>query len=106
RAAVLALEREWSDAVRGRVAAEAARETAVRAVAAARALAGQNTRQAALDSAARAGDRRRIPDTRAAQSLTLETERAPAQPCPSRAFRERGRGRCRRASRRPRPHRA
>jgi hypothetical protein len=31
RAAVLALEREWSDAVRGRVAAEAARETAVRA---------------------------------------------------------------------------
>jgi multidrug efflux pump subunit AcrA (membrane-fusion protein) len=76
RAAVLALEREWSDAVRGRVAAEAARETAVRAVAAARALAEQNTRQAALDSAARAGDRRRIPDTRAAQSLALETERA------------------------------
>jgi peptidoglycan hydrolase-like protein with peptidoglycan-binding domain/multidrug efflux pump subunit AcrA (membrane-fusion protein) len=79
RAAVLALEREWSDAVRGRVAAEAARETAVRAVAAARALAEQNTRQAALDSAARAGDRRRIPDTRAAQSLALETERARAE---------------------------
>jgi peptidoglycan hydrolase-like protein with peptidoglycan-binding domain len=30
----------------------------------------------ALDSAARGGDRRRIPDTRAAQSLALETERA------------------------------
>jgi len=78
RAAVVALEREWSDAVRSRVAAEAARETAVRAVAAARALADQNTRQAALDSAARAGDRRRVPDTRAAQSLALETERARA----------------------------
>lgn len=77
RAAILALEREWQDAVRGRLAAEAARETAVRAVAAARALAEQNTRQAALDSAARAGDRR-LPDTRAAQSLALETERARA----------------------------
>ena len=78
RAAILALERDWSDAMRSRLAAEAARETAVRAVAAARALAEQNTRQAALDSAARAGDRRRIPDTRVAQSLALETERARA----------------------------
>ena len=78
RAAILALERDWSDAVRSRLAAEAARETAVRAVAAARALAEQNTRQAALDSAARAGDRRRVPDTRVGQSLALETERARA----------------------------
>jgi peptidoglycan hydrolase-like protein with peptidoglycan-binding domain len=79
RAAVLALEREWSDAVRGRVAAEAARETAARAVAAARALAEQNTRQAALDIATRTGgDRRRLADTRTTQSLALETERARA----------------------------
>jgi peptidoglycan hydrolase-like protein with peptidoglycan-binding domain len=78
RAAVLALERDWSDATRGRLAAEAARETAVRAVAAARALAEQNTRQAVLDSAARVGDSRRIADTRAGQSLALETERARA----------------------------
>src|SRR5829696_3891157 len=46
-AAVVALEREWSDAERARLAAETARETAVRAVAAAQALAEQNTRQAA-----------------------------------------------------------
>jgi hypothetical protein len=77
RAAILTLERDWSDAVRGRLAAEGARETAVRAVAAARALADQNTRQAAVDSAARAGDRRR-PNTRAGQPLALETERARA----------------------------
>jgi multidrug efflux pump subunit AcrA (membrane-fusion protein) len=77
RAAILALERDWSDAVRSRLAAEAARETALRAVAAARALAEQNTRQAALDSAARAGERR-LPDTRAGQSLAVETERARA----------------------------
>ena len=78
RAAILALERDWSDAVRGRLAAEAARETAVRAVAAARALAEQNTRQAALDSAVRAGDRRQLADRRAGQSTVLETERARA----------------------------
>jgi peptidoglycan hydrolase-like protein with peptidoglycan-binding domain len=78
RAAVLALERDWSDAVRARLAAEAARETAVRAVAAARALADQNTRQAALDSVARLGDRNRPVDRRAGQSLALEAERARA----------------------------
>jgi peptidoglycan hydrolase-like protein with peptidoglycan-binding domain len=78
RATILALERDWSDAVRGRLAAEAARETAVRAVAAARGLAEQNTRQAALDIAARGGDRRRLADARAGQSLALETERARA----------------------------
>ena len=77
-AAILALERDLSDALRGRVAAEAARENAVRAVAAARALAEQNIRQAALDSAARSGDRRQRMDTRAGQSLALDTERARA----------------------------
>jgi peptidoglycan hydrolase-like protein with peptidoglycan-binding domain len=77
-AAVLALERDWSDAVRGRLAAEAGRETAVRAVAAARAIAEQNIRQAALDKAAGGGDGRRLVDARAAKSLALETERARA----------------------------
>ena len=57
RAAVAALEREWSDAARAQLAAEATRETAVKAVAAARATAEQNTRQAALDSAARVAGR-------------------------------------------------
>jgi multidrug efflux pump subunit AcrA (membrane-fusion protein) len=78
RAAILALEKDWSDAARGRLAAETARETAVRAVAAARALAEQNTRQAALDSAARIGNSRQLADTRAGRSLALETERARA----------------------------
>ena len=78
RAAVLALEREWSDAVRGRLAAESARETALRAVAAARALADQNTRQAALDVAARGGNPRRSGDVQANPSLALDAERARA----------------------------
>ena len=64
RAAILALERDWSDAARGRLAAEATLETALRAVAAARAIAEQNTRQAAVDSAARAGDSRQLADAR------------------------------------------
>jgi multidrug efflux pump subunit AcrA (membrane-fusion protein) len=68
-AVVLALERESSDAERGRLAAETARETAVRAVAAARALADQNVRQADLDRVAR---------TREQHRQTLETERARA----------------------------
>ena len=68
-AAALALERDWSDAERGRLAAEAARETAMRTVAAARALAEQNMRQAALDRSTRARDQHR---------QTLETERARA----------------------------
>jgi len=78
RAAILALERDWSDAVRGRLAAAAARETAVRGVAAARALAEQNMRQAALGGGARTGDRRGLAEARAAQSLAIETERARA----------------------------
>jgi multidrug efflux pump subunit AcrA (membrane-fusion protein) len=77
-AALLALEKDLSDAVRARLAASAAHETAERAVAAARALADQNTRQAALDSAARTGDRRRYADTRASQSLAVDAERARA----------------------------
>jgi multidrug efflux pump subunit AcrA (membrane-fusion protein) len=68
-AVVLALERESSDAERGRLAAETARETAVRAVAAARALADQNVRQADFDRVAR---------TREQHRQTLETERARA----------------------------
>jgi peptidoglycan hydrolase-like protein with peptidoglycan-binding domain len=79
RIAIQALERDWSDATRNRLAAEAARETALRAVAAAKALADQNTRQAALDIATRTGNSRGgAADTRAAQTLTVETERARA----------------------------
>ena len=78
RAAVAALEREWSDAARAQLAAEATRETAVKAVAAARAIAEQNTRQAAVDSAARVGDSRQLADARAGKSLALEAERARA----------------------------
>jgi len=77
-AALLALEKDLSDAVRARLAASAAHETAERAVAAARALAEQNTRQAALDSAARTGDRRRYADLRGGQSLAVDAERARA----------------------------
>ena len=77
-AALLALEKDLSDAVRARLAASAAHDTAERAVAAARALAEQNTRQAALDSAARSGDRRRYADMRGGQSLALDAERARA----------------------------
>lgn len=77
-AGLLALEKDFSDAVRARLAASAAHETAERAVAAARALAEQNTRQAALDSAARTGDRRRYADMRGGHSLALDAERARA----------------------------
>jgi multidrug efflux pump subunit AcrA (membrane-fusion protein)/peptidoglycan hydrolase-like protein with peptidoglycan-binding domain len=77
RAALQTLERDSSDAMRNRVAAAAARETAVRAVAAARAVAEQNIRQATLDSAARAGDSRKQSGTRASQ-LAVEAERARA----------------------------
>src|SRR6267378_282362 len=76
RAAILALERDWSDAARGRLAAEATHETAVRAVAAARAIAEQNTRQAAVDSAARAGDSRQLADARAGAEAKLKVARA------------------------------
>jgi peptidoglycan hydrolase-like protein with peptidoglycan-binding domain len=78
RAAVLAIEKDWTDAARSRLAAEAARETAVKAVAAARATAEQNTRQAALDAAARVGAGRQSIDARTGKPLLLETERARA----------------------------
>src|SRR6267378_2442863 len=64
RAAILALERDWSDAARGRLAAEATHETAVRAVAAARAIAKQNPRQA---ETARAAAEAKLKVARAAQ---------------------------------------
>jgi hypothetical protein len=78
RAAVLALEKDWSDAARGRLAAETARETAAKGVAAARATAEQSTRLAALDVAARIGSSRQLADMRAGKSLALEAERARA----------------------------
>ncbi|MBR0829713.1 peptidoglycan-binding protein [Bradyrhizobium manausense] len=76
RAAVAALERDWSDASRSRLAAESARDTAVKAVAAARAIADQNIRQATIDSAARFGTGRKLADARTGKSLLVETERA------------------------------
>jgi peptidoglycan hydrolase-like protein with peptidoglycan-binding domain len=76
RAAVAALERDWSDAARSRLAAESARDTAVKAVAAARAIADQNIRQATIDSAARFGTGRQLADARTGKSLLVEAERA------------------------------
>ncbi|MFK4658272.1 hypothetical protein ABIF97_008206 [Bradyrhizobium japonicum] len=78
RAAVATLERDWSDAARSRLAAETARDTAVKAVAAARAVAEQNIRQATIDSAMRFGTGRQLADARAGKSLLVETERARA----------------------------
>ena len=78
QAAVLALEKDWSDAARSRLSAEAGRETALKGVAAARATAEQSTRQAALDAAARVGNGRQLADARTGKSLALETERARA----------------------------
>ncbi len=58
RAAIVALEREWSDAVRGRLAAKAARDGAVRAVAEIeRARAAHSTTVADADVAATTADR-------------------------------------------------
>lgn len=78
RAAVATLERDWSDAARSRLAAETARDTAVKAVAAARAVAEQNIRQATIDSAMRFGTGRQLADARAGKSLLVQTERARA----------------------------
>jgi peptidoglycan hydrolase-like protein with peptidoglycan-binding domain len=77
-AALLALERDMQDAVRARLAAAAAHETASRAVAAARALAEQNVRQAALDWATRGGNARAGGDASTGRSLAVDTERARA----------------------------
>ncbi|MGX0961297.1 peptidoglycan hydrolase-like protein with peptidoglycan-binding domain [Bradyrhizobium japonicum] len=76
RAAVVTLERDWSDAARSRLAAETARDTAIKAVAAARAIAEQNIRQARIDSAMRFGTGRQLADARTGRSLVVETERA------------------------------
>ena len=78
RAAVLTLEKDWSDAARSRLAAETARDTAVKAVAAARAVAEQNVRQATIESSARFGSARLLTDTRSGRSLLVEAERARA----------------------------
>ncbi|UQD69694.1 peptidoglycan-binding protein [Bradyrhizobium japonicum] len=76
RAAIATLERDWSDAARSRLAAESARDTAVKAVAAARAIAEQNIRQATIDSALRFGTGRQLADARTGKSLLVQTERA------------------------------
>ncbi|KGT75672.1 peptidoglycan-binding protein [Bradyrhizobium japonicum] len=76
RAAIATLERDWSDAARSRLAAESARDTAVKAVAAARAIAEQNIRQATIDSALRFGTGRQLADARTGKSLLIQTERA------------------------------
>jgi peptidoglycan hydrolase-like protein with peptidoglycan-binding domain len=78
RAAVAALEKDWSDAARSRLAAETARDTAMKAVAAARAIADQNIRQATIDAAARYGSARQLADARGGKSLLVEAERARA----------------------------
>jgi peptidoglycan hydrolase-like protein with peptidoglycan-binding domain len=78
RAAVAALEKDWSDAARSRLAAETARDTALKAVAAARAIADQNIRQATIDAAARYGGARQLADARSGKSLLVEAERARA----------------------------
>jgi multidrug efflux pump subunit AcrA (membrane-fusion protein) len=78
RAAVAALEKDWSDAARSRLAAETARDTAMKAVAAARAIADQNIRQATIDAAARYGSARQLADARSGKSLLVEAERARA----------------------------
>jgi hypothetical protein len=77
RAAVAALEKDWSDAARSRLAAETARDTAAKAVAAARAIAEQNIRQATIDAAARYGVRQ-LADARSGKSRLVEAERARA----------------------------
>ena len=82
-AAVLALERDWSDAARARLAAEAARETAVRAVAAARA-SRSRTRARPLSTARRVSAiSRRLADTRAGNPSRLKPNaRGPRIPRP------------------------
>ena len=78
-AATRAAERDWADAARAQLAAETALAGAIQSVAAARALAEQNNRQAGLDSAARGEDRRRLAQPRLAGSEVVDTERARAE---------------------------
>jgi Putative peptidoglycan binding domain len=77
---IRALEREWGDAMRAKVAAQTAAATARQAVSAARATAEQNNIAAALESAARADDRRRLMEIQGTgESLSVENERAKAE---------------------------
>lgn len=79
-AAMRALERDWGDAMRNRVAAAAAAATAAQAVAAARATAEQTYRAAALELAARGDDRRLVAEANErGAALRIEAERARAQ---------------------------
>lgn len=77
--AVRAVEREWADATRVRLAAESAVATAAQSVSAARAAANQANQAAALERTARSDDRRRLADMQqTGKALPLETERARA----------------------------
>lgn len=79
-AALKTIEREWSDAVRARIAAESGVTTAAQAVTAARAAAYQGNQAAALERATRSDDRRRLEEMRESGKppLTLESEKARA----------------------------
>lgn len=78
-AAIRALEREWSDATRNRLAAQTAAATAAHGVAAARAAAEHATIAAELERAARADDRLRLTNAQTGgEPLTIESERAKA----------------------------
>jgi peptidoglycan hydrolase-like protein with peptidoglycan-binding domain len=73
------LEREWGDAMRAKMAAQTAVATAMQGVAAARATAEQSNIAAALESAARADDRRKLIKVQGSGgSLSVENERAKA----------------------------
>jgi peptidoglycan hydrolase-like protein with peptidoglycan-binding domain len=79
-AGVRAIEREWRDAMKTKLAASAAAAVAVQAVESARAIAEQNVRAAAVELAARTQDRRKLIEARAmGESLTVEAERARAE---------------------------
>ena len=79
-AAVRALERDWSDAVRAKLSAAAAIATAGLAVNAARAGAAHSVKAAAVDNAARQPVQPRDPEvSRGGNALTVESERAKAK---------------------------
>lgn len=76
---VRAIERDWGDAVKARLAAVAAAEAAGLSVEAANAAAAHSGRVAAIESAARAAEQRRIAEAqRDGASLAVENERARA----------------------------
>jgi Putative peptidoglycan binding domain len=79
-AAVRALERDWSDAMRSRVAATTAAATAAKGMAAAHATADQTYKAAALELAARADEQRVLIEAHGpGRSLKVESERARAE---------------------------